>query len=154
MACGNSIQVFNLTGTFLRQWDSFGDEELRRPTGLAVLGGELYVCDTDNHRIVVFGFDGSPRRQWGALGRDQGQFSRPRDIATRGQELVVVELGNHRLQVFGTDGSYIRHWGRRGAEAGQFSGPRGVALSEGAVFVCDTHNHRIQRFQLQKNPRF
>ena len=102
-----------------------------------VSGGEVYVCDAWNHRVVVFGLDGSfvravgHQRQWGG--------------AAQSSSWLVTDLGNARVQVFNLDGSFVRQWGSRGGGAGQFDDPWGVAVSEGKVFVgCE---HRIQVFQ-------
>ena len=53
----------------LRRYDSqsgqlvtLAREDLSEPSGAAVLGGELLVADTNNHRIVRVGLDGEVRR--------------------------------------------------------------------------------------------
>ena len=49
-----------------------GAGELYRPGGLAISGGELYVADTGNHRVQVFGLDGKIARAWGSEGEGPG----------------------------------------------------------------------------------
>ena len=105
----------------------------------------MYVCDSWNHRVQVFGLDGSFVRQWGGEGSREGQFDGPYGVVVNGDEVLVTDLGNHRVQVFGLDGSFVRQWGGGGAGVGQFDYPWGVAVSEGEVFVgCD---HRVQVFR-------
>ena len=138
--------MFDVAGTLLRQWgtEGSGEGQLDYPYGLTVSGGEVYVCDSGNNRVVVFGLDGSFVRQWGTQGSG-GQFYHPRVVVVNGDEVIVAEYVNHRVQVFGLDGSFVRQWGSRGYGAGQFVQPYGVAVSEGEVFVgC---KHRIQVFQ-------
>ena len=106
------------------------------------------MCDDHNHRIQVFGLDGSFGRQWGTRGAGEGQFSRPTAVAVSGGEVYVCDDGNHHIQVFGLDGSFVRQWGMEGVGEGQFCGPRGVAVSGGEVYVCDRCNQRIQVFGL------
>jgi len=40
----------------------FADEPLRRPTGVALEAGEIYVCDPEHARVLVLGLDGNLRR--------------------------------------------------------------------------------------------
>ena len=58
------------------------------------------VCDCDNHRIQVFGLDGTFLRQWGEEGTGEGQFNEPTAVVVRGEEVIVCDLANHRIQVF------------------------------------------------------
>ncbi len=119
----------------------------------------IFVADVYNHRIQVFGLDGSFIRKWGSNGRENGQFKLPVGIAVlvrsqdRGhlsQDLVyVTELDNHRVQVFGSDGNFIRKWGTRGSDDGQFNAPHGVAVhpTRDLVFISDLNGNRIQAFR-------
>ena len=114
-------------------------------TGLAVSGGEVYVCDQQNFRMVVFGLDGSFVRQWGTEGFPEG-------VAVNGDEVLVTDSDN-LVQVFGVDGSFVELWGDpdgglgvgAGGGAGQFDVPYGIAVSEGEVFVSS--RHCVQVFQ-------
>ena len=103
------------------------------------------MCDSDNHRLVVFGLDGSFVRQWGTRGSGAGQLNYPCGVVVNGDEVIVTEIVNHRVQVFGLDGSFVRQWGGEGGGAGQFIYSSGIAVSEGEVFV--TSRHRIQVFK-------
>ena len=123
-----------------------GAGELNCPTGLAISGGELYVADSGNHRVQVFGLDGKIARAWGSEGKGPGQFDHPDSIAVRGEHVYVTDCGNHRVQVFGVDGRFVLEWGSEGSAEGQFSGPRGIALHGELVYVVDECNHRVQVF--------
>ena len=50
------VQLFELDGTFVRQWggEGAGPGQLDGPCGAAMVGGEVLVCDTGNHRVQVF----------------------------------------------------------------------------------------------------
>ena len=103
------------------------------------------MCDTGNHRVVVFGLDGSFVRQWGTEGSGEGHFKTSAAVVVNGDEVLVTDMNNNRVQVFGLDGSFVRQWGTRGDGAGQFIEPVGIAVGEGEVFVsCD---HRVQVFR-------
>ena len=67
---------------------------------MAVRGNEVIVSDYGNHRMQVFGLDGTFVRQWGGKGAGPGQFNRSDGVAVVGDEVVVCDAGNHRVQVF------------------------------------------------------
>ena len=52
----NCIQEFDSNGTFLNKWGSLDAYELNNPQGMAAdRQGNVYVADSDNHRILVYG---------------------------------------------------------------------------------------------------
>jgi uncharacterized protein (TIGR03663 family) len=142
-----------------------GDGQLNDPRGIAVDSkGNLYVADTGNHRIVVFGADGKPLRTIGSLGSGDGQFNEPRGIAVDSADnLYVADTWNARVVKLDPTGKVIKTWGtgndigsgRRammtdGSAAGNaaaplgFYGPRGIAVdAQGNVYVADTGNKRV-----------
>ena len=55
-----------VAGLFVRQWGENGyGPGHNTPCGVAVGRQEVVVCDRDNHRVQVFGLDGTFLRQWG-----------------------------------------------------------------------------------------
>jgi DNA-binding beta-propeller fold protein YncE len=152
-AYGDRSQVAALgagDGAVIARFGKDGDAlgELARPMGVA-LGpeGDLYVADSCNHRVEVFGPDGTPRRALGRSGTGPGEMRYPYGIAVdaRGR-VVVAEYGNQRVQVLdGRDGRSLRVFGRAGGAPGEFSSPWGLALDgAGRVYVADRDNNRIQ----------
>jgi len=132
------------------------------PKGLAVdSDGNVYVADSQNHRIQKFGPDGVFIAEWGSFGEEEGQFSEPWGIAVDNDANVyVADTWNHRLQKFTTNGEFISYWGvfqDTGGELlepqGMFYGPRDIAIdAEGNLYVTDTGNKRIQKFDPEGNP--
>ncbi len=156
----NQIQSFRCDGTAVKQWGCEGsaDGQFRYPSDVAVLSRSkdrgdciLFVTDYDNHRIQVFGIDGSFIRKWGSQGRADGQFNHPSAVAIHPiQDLVyVTEWDNDRVQVFDLDGTFIRKWGIRGSEDGQFECPSGVTIhpTRDLIFVAEGRGDRIQAFR-------
>lgn len=132
------------------------------PRGVAVApDGSIYVVDMRNARVQRFNADGTFARQFGGLGRGDGQFWReagrgPTGIAIDSAGFVyVADTWNHRIQKFTKDGAFVAQWGGfsnlvTGAPGGSragFYGPRGIAISAaGEVFVTDTGNARVVVF--------
>lgn len=136
--------------------------QLSFPLGLAVSAGEVYVADSSNSRINVYGTDGTFARAFGATGSAAGQLSFPFGVAVGGGSVYVADKNNQRVSQFATDGTFVRAFGKNvnptigdpdvctmltacrigttGSAAGQLRNPLGVALSGGEVYVADGSN--------------
>lgn len=159
------VQVFDSQGRYLFEWGSLciletkegcktpeGEGQFNAPEGIiyGVLSGIIYVADSGNHRVQAFAPDGEFLFQWGASGKEAGQFNNPVGLAVDDEARVyVADVMNHRLQVFSHTGRFLRQWGTEGTESGQFRFPTGVAIYQGSVYVTDNLNHRVQRFDLE-----
>jgi len=73
--------------------------DLQHPSGVAVdAQGNLYVSDTDNHRLIKFDNQYQPVRDYGGYGGGIGKFINPADIIVdRGLNLYVLDTGNRRI---------------------------------------------------------
>ena len=163
----SSVQVWGTVGTEPGQFN--------HPRGVAVgPDGYVYVADADNHRVQVFGPDGTFQRAWGSrcdlstgqgcvdpdgtgpLALGDGQFLEPWGLAVAGDGRVyVADTWNHRIQAFASDGTFLTKWGSFGQSATDSSllyGPRDVAVDgSGRVFITDTGNKRILAFDQDGN---
>jgi len=124
-----------------------GDGQLTLPTGLAIAGDLLYVCDTGNHRVQVFTLDGTWVRSWGSKGAGEGEFNCNFGITVYDKEVYVGDYENHRVQVFDLDGKFRRAFGSRGTGVGEFLHVKDVLVYNGLVYVTDHYNHRVQVFE-------
>ena len=110
--------------------------------------GNIYVADTDNHRIQKFTPDGKFLMKWGIEGSDDGEFDGPCGIAiSLLGNVYVADTGNHRIQKFTPDGKFLMKWGTEGNGRGEFHFSHGLDVDVfGRVYVADAGNRRIQQF--------
>lgn len=79
--------------------------EVSEATVATTPSGEIAVLDRPNHRVVVFGDDGSLVRTLGREGEGPGELSRPFTlVALDGGRLAVWDLGRGGLVAFGPEG--------------------------------------------------
>lgn len=127
-----------------------GDGEFNFPTHLAFARGELYVTDTLNSRVQVFGAGGEVLdRKFGARGLFVGNLVRPKGVAVDNEgHVYVVESYYDHLLVFDRQGEYLLPIGGTGQETGRFFLPAGVWVdSRNRVYVADMFNGRVMVFQ-------
>jgi len=162
------IQKFDSSGIFLSMWgwgvdngaavfqtctsgcqagiSGNGDGQFNNPNGVAVDSGDVYVADSDNHRIQKFDSSGTFLTKWGISGNGDGEFSIPRGVAVDSGDVYVADSNNNRIQKFDSSGTFLTKWGISGVGDGEFSFPIGIAADSGNVYVGDTLNDRIQKF--------
>ena len=137
--------------TFVSKWGTggAGNGQFNEPRGLATdSAGNLYVADSQNHRIQKFTPDGGFITAWGSQGSGQPNlFQSPHGIAVDSENVYVADRGNNRVQKFDLNGNFVDEWGANGQLAGQFNLPEGVAVDgAGNVYVADSNNRRVQKF--------
>lgn len=125
-------------------------EAPRQPTGLAVdpLGKRLYVVDTGQHQIKVYGLDGALQANIGRRGNGELEFNFPTMLwrAADGKLLLTDSL-NFRSQILAADGHFLGMFGRPGDAAGDAPRQKGIATDRhGHVYVVDSLLHAIQIF--------
>jgi tripartite motif-containing protein 71 len=157
-----TVDEFSSTGTHLAQFGNgtYGSasNELWSPFGAAVdAQGNVYISDTTNNRIVVYGATGGPST-WGSYGvswdyngnynLNPGKFNEPMGIAIgKSGNIYVADYQNSRIQEFSPAGAFITQWGGYGSGNTQFEYPRGIAIdSNGNVYVVDEIAARVQEF--------
>lgn len=140
-------------GSLVHRWGSTGsgDGQFNDPRGIAVSCGAgrlVYVADSRNHRIQVFGVDGRFVRSFGFLGSGPAQLNYPFGICLDDELLYVTEFCNHRMSVLSAaDGSFVRHIGLgEGLSDGQLDCPAGIAVGAGWVAVSEAGNDRVSVF--------
>ena len=130
------------------------------PAGLALgASGEIYVADTNNHRIrTVFSGKVSTLAGTGSAGHQDGstataRFYGPADVAVGPKgEVYVADMYNHRLRkVVSGLVSTLAGTGKAGHQDGaastaRFYRPSGLAVGTGGtIYVADRYNHRVRK---------
>ena len=90
-----------------------GPTEFNKPTDVAFgSGGEFYVTDGyGNTRVLKFSPSGGLVHQWGAAGKEPGQFDTPHAIVRDAKgRLIVGDRENQRIQIFDADGKLLDVW--------------------------------------------
>ena len=109
------VQYFDPTGKFLGKWGRLGDAKgsttsdagvFWGPRAIAInAAGEVFVTDTGNKRVQVFGLDGSFKRMFGGSGNGPGQFNEEVGLTLDPQGNVwVADTWNHRIQELSPNG--------------------------------------------------
>jgi hypothetical protein len=114
--------------------------------------GNIYVSDTDNHRIQVFDSQGDFLFKWGSEGNADSQFFRPWGIAFDGAGNVYVSDHIDRIQIFDPAGNFLFKFSSFGSGPGQLVDPTGIEFdSSGNLYVADQGNDRVQIFDSSHN---
>ena len=144
----SKILVFNLAGEKLLEFGEPGRAtgQMLAPNGIAVDDdGNMYVVDTGNSRVGVYGpegnlinlFNGAPQGQ-------QSVFVNPRGISIRGDTLFVVSNLTHVIYSFDLNGEMKEKFGSLGNMNDQFMLPNGLFIDENSrIYISDAGNHRV-----------
>jgi len=139
----------DMDGVVERTFGGFGggDEQLRRPTDLAIgRRGEVYVCDSGNHRVVRFDAFGTFRNAFGEQDLLQPEGL---DVSEEGA-IFVADTGHDRVLVFHRSGRMVAQLGAPGKGPGAFNRPKDVAVWQDVLYVLDSGNGRVQRFRIDR----
>jgi sugar lactone lactonase YvrE len=97
---GSDVKKFTMAGELV-PWTEKG--LFQYPTDVATDEvGNVYVSDSESHRIHKLTTEGELLNQWGELGTNPGQFGEPSGltVSPEGDRVYVVETVNNRIQVF------------------------------------------------------
>lgn len=145
---GQDVVIYNTSMTAIAVYGLYerGERRLNRPNGIAAhRGGDVYLADTGNNRVVHF-FNPGRELKWV---RPLGGMSAPRDVAISADRTVfVADTGNNRVLVF-RDDQQVQSWDN-------LTSPAGVAATDSTepwsyykdsfVVVIDRNGQRLQKF--------
>jgi DNA-binding beta-propeller fold protein YncE len=128
--------------------DSEGDPVLKKPTGIAVYGDRIYVCDKSKDKVMIFTKAGEFVESLGEGGSGSKQFSNPEGIFVYQGVIYVADYGNDRIQVFSDTGVYLQTIGRLGDEEHLLKSPTDVAVdNSGNVYAIDGDSRQIKIYR-------
>jgi peptidoglycan hydrolase-like protein with peptidoglycan-binding domain/sugar lactone lactonase YvrE len=167
---GYRIFEFSSDGTLKLGFGSYGRKEgqFYNPIASADSAGNIYVADTNNHRIQKFNPSGQFVTMWGwgvqdganefqtceagcqqgIIGSGNGQFQGPQGVAVDSAgNIYVSDTGNYRVEKFNSSGVLDSIIGQNGNAEGEFSQPYQITVdTDGNVYMADFGNNRIQKF--------
>lgn len=103
---------------------------LSLPVRLEIVGEQIYVLDTEESQIKVFGVNGKLVRSIGQRGKGPGELNRPEGFyVDRSKKIIAVaDTGNRRLQILNDEGKLI-------SSCNLTYPPSGIVLAEGKYYV-------------------
>ena len=105
---------------------------------------EIFVCDSNNHRIQVFDKDLNFIRILGRYGRDKGCFNYPVDLDfDEDGNIYVTEQDNYRIQILTPCGEHIRYIVARD----HIIRPGSSAIHNGLIYITNVANRGISVFE-------
>jgi DNA-binding beta-propeller fold protein YncE len=149
-AADNTVHEFDTNGQLVRTVGT--DGQFSFPNSAVVdAAGRLYVSDSNNGRLFVFGRDGAPL---GVIRRGPaaGDLGLPRGMALDDQGLLyVVDTSDQTVKVYKPSSdpvalpAYEGLFGQAGIGEGMFRFPNDVATdTRGRIYIADWNNDRIQ----------
>ena len=116
--------------------------ELNHPDCVAIhyKTGNIYIADSNNHRIQVFNCNGD------YLFMFSEKMNRPVGICISQNKVFVTQFLRHCINMYELGGKLIKSVGNEGNGEAQFKYPCGLDVSDrnNNIYVCDCVNHRIQ----------
>ncbi len=125
-----------------------GDPLLKKPSGIAVYGENIYVCDTSLDKVLIFSRNGAYRESFGTGGSGTKELSNPDGIFVYQGIIYVADNGNDRIQVFGPNGVFLQSIGTSGSEESLLKSPTSVAVdSRGNVYAIDSKSRQVKIYR-------
>ena len=145
--------------------DSIASTSFNSPQSITTDGLNLYVADTNNHKIrmveIATGRVGTLAGS-GAKGDADGfgadaSFNHPRGVVADGFHLYVTDTGNHAIrkinlvtgEVITLAGSGEAGLADKAGTKASFNSPRGIAIMGKDLFVADYYNQSIRRVDIE-----
>ena len=126
-----------------------GPLQFNDPRGITVhpTTGQIFIADTDNHRIQVLNNDLTYSHSFGNSGSSSEQFKNPFDVTFDNEGyLYVADYFNHCIKKFTSTGQHISTFSSRGSNPGQITYPTSIVMDNNLLYISDSGNSRISIF--------
>jgi sugar lactone lactonase YvrE len=130
----------------------------RAPAGVALIGDDVFVADTENHTIRKIDSTGVATTIAGSAGSPGStdtppRFRFPGGITALGGDLYVTDSENHTIRKVTTGGLVTTIAGNPGSTGSAdgsgttalFNNPQGIVALGGELYVADSGNHTIRK---------
>lgn len=164
-----SHSITAIAGTNFQDGSNNGVGDTARfnsPDGVALVGRDLYVLDTNNSDLRKVNLDtrtvSTAAGTANISGADDGHasaahFNLPTQITTDGQNLYISDTGNNTVRLMSLADGMIKTIGGQPQQTGKqdgpatkslFNGPSGVATDGKMLYISDTGNDLIRKIDL------
>jgi uncharacterized protein YmfQ (DUF2313 family) len=135
------IQVFDLSGVFLRKFGTVGSgqDQFFFPDGVTNDGTHIYIVDSGNHRIKKVLPNGTFVLEFGSIGSGNDNFNYPVGIKYINSNLHIADKQNNRIKIHDTSGAFV-------SEITGFNLPEDVSLISGLLAISDSGNKEIKTY--------
>src|SRR5574344_1542986 len=114
--------------------------------------GNLLVSESAGDRLALLDKNGHFIKNYGELGRGEGQLVGPQYLAEDSYgNIYVTDFGNDRVVVFDTDGNGLLHFGEKTVGFDGLVSPTGIAIVDDRIFVADSVKGAIYEFDRAGN---
>lgn len=118
------------------------------PRAVAIFNDEIYVVDTGNERVVVFGLGGEFVRAFGGWGEEPGKLREPVGIVISAEgEVYVADSDNARISVFTLAGEPVRQFLVPAWVGGSYVEPYLTIGQDGLIYATSRTTSSIEVFQ-------
>jgi surface protein len=108
--------------------------------------GNIYVADTDNHRIQKFDSSGTYLSKFGSFGGSNTKFYYPQDITINSTgQILVVDYYNGAIKRFTSAGAYVSKFGQGFSFPLECPWAFGIDMSDN-IYVAVKEGHFIQKY--------
>ncbi len=123
---------------FIAGKDENRSEFIKKPYGVAIFEGVIYVCDLRSNALIVMDLKKRSFNYFGTKGA--GKLKKPvnMDIDKDKRILYVTDTGRDQVILFDLNGRYIKAYGIKG----QFN-PTDVKVIKERLYVCDSKGNQI-----------
>jgi len=143
------IQKYDRTLTYAATLYTREDEDPAKrfgyPTDIALSRlGDLFICDSENARILKINRSSQVDRSFGGFDAGQGRLYAPRQVEIGSSDFLYV-LDKGRIMVFDTFGNFIRELG-----SGLFNKPSCIFADKDQILVLD--DDLLYQFDANERP--
>lgn len=150
------VRVYTLEGAAVRTFGGEGETALSFPTGIALLGDDVWVVSQRTRRVVRFSLEGQPISWFGSHGEEPGELFTPQGIyADTLGRIWIADARLGRISAFDPSGLPLGSLGSFGSARGELRGPSDLAIDrDGTLVVASTHAGRLERFGPESHSSF